>query len=92
MIGLSSSVISFLIGAGWAVLLHEYDRVRTLSRLEDTSFVGPIADALFVGGGSGVALYTTHYALSAVVYGAIGYVATGIVFLMASNSDISSSE
>jgi hypothetical protein len=74
------------------VLLHEYDRVRTTTGCEETSFVGPIADALFVGGGSGVALYATHYALSAVVYGAIGYVATGIVVLMASNSAIYSSE
>lgn len=88
MIVSSNSIIAFLIGAVWAVLLHAYGRVRTATFFEDTSFARPIADVLFVGGGTGLALYATHYALSAIASGAIGYVVTAVVVRITSKRGI----
>jgi|GEM_PF-4759545 len=88
MIELSNSVLSLVIGATWAVVLHGYGRVYTTSVFEETSFVRITAHTLLVGGGTGVVLYATHYALSAFVYGAIGYVVTGLAVWVTSNGSL----
>lgn len=83
----TQSVAAFLVGVLWAVSLFVYDVLggRFASDADSNgikSLLQTTGDVLFVGGGSGAALYATHYHLSSLAYGVVGYVGVGGILLL----------
>ena len=76
------AVSAFLIGGLWAVTLAGYDVLRDgipdISPVKRLPFSArPVADSIIVGGGSGATLWLVHWQLSAVEFGAAGYLLVG---------------
>lgn len=84
----SDAITAFFVGFGWAVILLLYGRISDTGAIP--SYEGTIHsairigfDTVFVGGGTGVALYVTESHLSSFRYGLAGMMSAFIVVTIA---------